>query len=82
MEGAESELFHAPASAVFTVSRSESYCSINPGLFLFDRFEQNDGPAVRVVSCWEINRLKLKRGKWQTYFVVNGEERGRDETAS
>ena len=58
--GAASELFHAPASAVFTVSRSESYCCINPGLFLFDRFEQNDGPAVRVASCFEINKLKLR----------------------
>jgi hypothetical protein len=60
---------------VFTVSRAAaaaaaSYGSINPGLFLFDRFEQNDGPAVRVVSCSEINKLKLKRGNWETYFAV------------
>jgi hypothetical protein len=67
---------------MFTVSRSESYCSINPGLFLFDRFEQNDRPAVKVVSCSEINKLKLKRGKWETYCAVKGEERVRDGTAS
>ena len=63
---------------MFTVSRSESYCSINPSLFLLDRFEQNDGPGVKVVSCSEIlNKLKLKRGKWDTYFAVKV-RRGRE----
>jgi hypothetical protein len=69
---------------MFTVSRAESHCNINPGLFLFDRFEQNDGPAVKVASCSEINKLKLKRGKWETYFAVKVTrlERARDERAS